>query len=173
MPYKDPAAEKAYRKAWWAKNRDNQLARLKERYRSNPEYYRERSKAWSLAHHGWQRGRMLKRRRKFPFHHLLKIAEERAKRKGVAFALTREWASARWTGKCEITGLPFAFREDGKTGPLPRSPSIDRIKPELGYIPENCRFALACINSFKHLGTDQDMLEVCQAILNSPLFSRT
>jgi hypothetical protein len=98
-----------------------------------------------------------------PWKPLLRRAEARAEIKKVAFALTPEWARARWTGNCEVTGLEFRIGQRG-SGPKVWGPSIDRIKPELGYVPDNCRFVLWAINAFKNTGTDEDMILIARAI---------
>lgn len=106
---------------------------------------------------------MQKRRKTHPWAKFLQSARQRAAKKGVPFELTPEWAAARWTGRCEITDLPFTL---GRTQPGPSfwSPSIDRIIPALGYTPTNSRFALWAVNALKHDGTDEDMIAVARAI---------
>ena len=64
----------------------------------------------------------------------------RERKTPVPFDLTIEWALERWTGRCEITGLPFEVRKVG--GPNPFSPSIDRIIADKGSTQDNCRFVL-------------------------------
>lgn len=44
--------------------------------------------------------------------------------------------------KCEITGIPFTFEPKD-----PTSLSIDRINPQVGYIPENVRFVCWWVNA--------------------------
>lgn len=84
-----------------------------------------------------------------------------AKRLGLSFDLTPEWAKARWTGRCELSNLPFVRYSDG---PHPRSPSIDRIDSNLGYLQNNCRFVLCAINSLRLNGTDDEMYEIAAAL---------
>lgn len=47
------------------------------------------------------------------------------------------------------------------------SPSVDKIKPELGYIENNCRWILLGLNSMKSTGTDTDMLYIAQALIHN------
>ncbi len=86
-----------------------------------------------------------------------------AKRKNRTFALTPAWAAARWTGKCELTGLKF--ERAGQSGPVPRSPSIDRVDSTKGYTPDNCRFILAAVNAFRLNGSDAQMYRIANALL--------
>lgn len=74
-----------------------------------------------------------------------------------------EWAEKRWTGKCEITGLPFILST--QRNPYLFSPSLDKIVPSLGYVPDNCRFILHAVNALKGAGTDEQMLEIAKAIV--------
>ncbi len=94
---------------------------------------------------------------------LLNAAKARARKRQQPYDLTREWAAARWTGHCEITGLPFATEAIGRTGKI-YSASIDKIDPKLGYVQPNCRFVLFAVNTLKHDGADEDMYFIAAAI---------
>lgn len=95
---------------------------------------------------------------------MVKGAEARAKKAGIAFDLTPEWAEKKWTGRCELTDIPFVVGLRGCGGKL-FSPSIDRIIPALGYTQGNCRFVLFCVNIFKFDGSDDDIYRVAEALL--------
>ncbi len=82
--------------------------------------------------------------------------------RNLPFTLTDEWARARWTGKCELTGIPFVV--EGKHGKF-FSPSLDRIDPKLGYVDGNCRFILFAVNTLKGVGTDEDMMLVARGLV--------
>lgn len=90
----------------------------------------------------------------------------RAERKQVPFSLTPEWAAARWTGRCELTGIPFVIaRQFGGFF----SPSFDRIEASKGYVEGNVRVILFAVNALKGRGTDADMMLVAKALIdNSP-----
>jgi hypothetical protein len=98
-----------------------------------------------------------------PWKHLLSGARERARNKKLVFDLTNEWAAARWTGKCELTGVQFSLSHAHRAAD---SPSVDRISPAEGYTQKNCRFVLWAVNSLKAEGTDSDMYRVLQSVLN-------
>lgn len=80
---------------------------------------------------------------------LLAAARSRARKKGVAFEVTsterERLQSVINGGVCELSGLPFnmtvgeSFYRD--------SPSLDRIKPELGYVDGNLRVILYGLNA--------------------------
>ena len=99
-----------------------------------------------------------------PYLMLLSEAKRRAKANGLPYDLTRQWAELRWTGHCEVSGIPFR-RSPGKGGPSYYSPTIDRIDPKLGYVLGNCRFILNAINVFKGRQGDAEMLQVAAAIV--------
>lgn len=99
-----------------------------------------------------------------PYVFLIKHAQKRALKKGVPFSLTVEWAKSVWDGKCALTG--FAF-EVGNGAPCAFSPSIDKIDPAKGYVPENCRFVLVRINSLKgDDANDSTMLKIAKALVD-------
>lgn len=133
---------------WHDKNPDWKKTAYNERYKT-------RSNAVSSA-------RYYRTRKATQWAPLMVMAKNRAKKKGTPFDLTPAWATARWDGCCEVTGLPFAL---GLSKRSPFSPSIDQIVPNAGYTQTNSRFVLWAINSFKHEGTDQDILEIAAALL--------
>lgn len=164
MPHKDPEVARAYHQAYHKKHREHLLQKMHQRYQENPQYYRDRSTQWYRDNP--ERATHLRRqaRHRAPWKYMLKTAEERARKKRVPFCLTVEWAKNRYTGFCELTGLPFLIGKNG-CGPASRSPSLDRIEAKLGYTPNNCRFILACVNNFKHDGTEEEMIEVLHKLI--------
>jgi len=81
----------------------------------------------------------------------IRAAKHRAAKKELPYDLDdyKTEIKERILKGCELSGLPFTI--DG-----PRSwdsPSIDRIKPELGYVYGNIRIIMWCLNSlFGHWG---------------------
>jgi hypothetical protein len=76
-------------------------------------------------------------------------AKERATKAAVPFSLTQEDAmilAKRASGRCEVTGLPFSDERPNECSRAPMAPSIDRISPALGYVPENCRLVAFAVN---------------------------
>ena len=119
---------------------------------SNKRYYeknKERSYTNSLK---WCR----EARRKRPHIQILTPVKIRAKNAGLPFDLTKEWAEARYTGRCELSGIPFEYNSE-RHWDRTFSLSVDRIIPELGYIQSNCRFILCSINMLKGNATDEDI----------------
>jgi hypothetical protein len=104
-------------------------------------------------------------RKQHPYAEPLSSAKVRARKLGLPYNLSLEWAREKWTGKCELTGLLFVQSNPGKPGPQPFSPSIDRIDCRRGYTTDNCRFLLVCVNAFKGQISDVEMKHICIAIL--------
>jgi hypothetical protein len=148
---KNPELQRAIERRQINKDRDKIYARNKQFREENREYMSERSK------------RLYEETRvKAPWTNCLRGSIRRAKKKGIPFELSNEWAKARWTGHCELTGLPFNLSH---TFVSSDSPSIDRIVPEKGYVPDNCRFILSAVNNLKGTGTDTDMLLIARILV--------
>lgn len=102
----------------------------------------------------------------YPYKAAIRNIKGDARKRGAECNLTQEWAQKRWTGFCEITGIPMRKGKDpNKNGPRFDSPSIDRIDPKIGYLQDNCRFVLFCVNAFKGTGTDEEMIFVAKKII--------
>lgn len=82
---------------------------------------------------------------------------------GLPFDLTDEWAKARWTGCCELSGIEFQKNPNGH-GPWPFSCTIDQIIPGKGYTQDNSRFVLMGCNGLKGIGTDAQVFFIAKAL---------
>lgn len=85
-------------------------------------------------------------RRANPIKVLLTLARTRAKRKGLRFSLTVEDFPDGVPAICPVLGLPLVR---GRGVPCHNSPTLDRIKPELGYVSGNVRIVSHRANSLK------------------------
>jgi hypothetical protein len=120
----------AYNRGWCARNRDRRSAARRRSYET-----------------------ILGRGKK-----LLRGAKERADKAQTAYSLTEAWIQERLeVGVCEATGLPIDMNARGTMSAF--SPTIDRIVPELGYVPANCRLTIAAFNTGKNRWSD-DVLAV-------------
>lgn len=146
-----------YKGAWIEENRSAHNARIAKRRANNPEWYAEREPLYSAT----TRKNTLEKR---PWRYVFCSRRSDARIRNIIFTLTDEWCAARWTGKCELTGVSFRANPAGR-GPFPFSCSLDKIKPELGYTPENCRFILWGCNGLKGSGTDEDMYAIAKALM--------
>lgn len=87
---------------------------------------------------------------KWRLNKLMAAAKNRAKEKVLPFNLTLDYLVSLWeasSGCCVLTRQPFDLSSWGnKSQVSPQAPSIDRIKPSLGYIKENIRLVTYHIN---------------------------
>ncbi len=77
---------------------------------------------------------------------LVSYARKRARDHGHAFDLDSHVSNLQAridAGKCELTGIPFTLNSGRRWD----SPSLDRIKPEDGYVIENMRVILHGMNA--------------------------
>ena len=89
-------------------------------------------------------------------------AKQRAKNNSLDYDLSTEWGILKYTGRCELTGIPFYISDNGVMNPF--SPSLDKIDPKKGYTKDNCRFILVAINSFKNNMLDVEMYKLIKLI---------
>lgn len=138
-----------------ALNRERSLAYYRKKA-ADPKYkevIRVRSREFTQRH-PWL----------FSYREMLK----RCKRDGTPCDIDTKWARSRWTGKCEITGLPFTKNPAGwGRGPWPFSPSIDRVDPTQGYVNGNCIFVMFGLNALKSIGTYSDAFLIARAFVKA------
>ena len=116
--------------------RARELAQKRTRRATDPEY-RARERAQERARYAYPEHRARR---------LVLAARSRARAKGLPYDLDQHMDSITWAlegGRCALTGVPFDFSA-GRTW---RSPSIDRIVPELGYVHGNVRVVCWGVNS--------------------------
>jgi hypothetical protein len=91
-------------------------------------------------------------------------ARERAAVKGVPFSLcVRDIIRRVLCGRCEVTGIPFVVERNGR-GPF--APTIDRISPQRGYVPDNIQVVCWIYNAAKGEGTHEDVMRLARAIVH-------
>lgn len=71
-----------------------------------------------------------------PRHKIWERTKKRAKEDGTVFSLTLS-DIPEVPKYCPVLGI--ALKANDKVGPLDSSPSLDRIAPNLGYVPSNVR----------------------------------
>jgi hypothetical protein len=147
-----------YEQAWRTNNREAWNARSRRHREENPTWHKLREPQYYKTY----RSKLESSR---PWTYLLRSRKNEAKIKNIPFDLTNEWAAARWTGHCELTGLKFLAT--GKPGPHPFSPSIDKIAAQKRYTQTNSRFILLGCNALKGSGTDTDMHKIAEALMRS------
>ena len=73
-----------------------------------------------------------------------RAAKNRAKKYGIPFTITRE--NIYIPSHCPVFGIKLVINKDKKQD---NSPTLDRINPDLGYIPGNCAVICWKANRFK------------------------
>lgn len=156
---------------WKLRHEKQRLADLKQTQSYN---YSENNYLWIRARQAGNLSRNVERVREYtaamaakdraecPWKALIVAARSRAKVKDYHSNLTFAWGKARWTGHCELTGLPFLTKPSHSS---PFCASLDRIEPAKGYTQDNCRFVLMGVNGLKRGGTDAEMLRIAIALV--------
>jgi hypothetical protein len=88
-----------------------------------------------------------------------------ARRNGIVFSITFEYFMrlAENTQYCPIftsTKLSWGFTIDGKA--TDSSPSLDKINPNLGYVPGNCAIICNRANRIKNNGTALEHRQIAE-----------
>jgi hypothetical protein len=91
----------------------------------------------------------------------------RAEKQGVPFGLTVENIPPV-PEVCPILGIPLISGND-RRGPSDDSPSLDRIVPELGYVPENVQWLSHRANRIKSDATPEELMKVARYMARSPI----
>ena len=150
----------------------------KSDYWKNPEKYRKAARDYAKAHPEWHRqetreyqarkraqlgkdGRaheLARRRNMSPERYLWHHAKHRAKSKGVPFDLRIE--DIVIPAVCPVLGLPFKWGTGQMGWRNMRAPSLDRIKPQLGYVAGNVRIISTRAHHVKGNATLSEMRAV-------------
>lgn len=87
---------------------------------------------------------------------MLNRAKERAKKNNIPFSITEK--DIVIPEYCPILGIKLEHHR-GKPGAYKNSPSLDKIVPELGYVPGNVRVISQVANQCKGNATEEEMLK--------------
>jgi hypothetical protein len=141
MAYKDPEKKRANARAWYIKNRETALQKSADALKT------PRSKKWFREYNHdpktWPKRACYQMKNK-------------AKDLGIAFDIRPE--DLQVPAVCPFTLLPFDFGpKNGKASP--QSPSVDRIKPDRGYVRGNVRVISNHANMVKNSCTDPDVFQ--------------
>lgn len=91
----------------------------------------------------------------------IRSAKQRAKARGVPYALDAQWVAERFAGGlCEQTGIPFSY-EAGS----PWLPSLERKDPGQGYTPGNTEVVVWLYNQAKGSYTRNDLVRLAEGLL--------
>jgi len=101
---------------------------------------------------------MRDRRRTHTALFMFKAARRRAKASGIPFSITVE--DIMIPEVCPILGLPLSVSECGKASS--NSPSLDRIKPRLGYVAGNVMVISHRANTLKSDATPVELQKLAE-----------
>jgi hypothetical protein len=159
MPYRDPLKDKASK----AKSHRKHQALNKERkaalYASDREKFKARSQKWRADNRDQLLKTLAAYKRKKPEYVMLIAARYRAKKTGVAFNLRLRDIYIPLV--CPVLGI---FLNPGTEKWAPSSPSLDRIKPHLGYVRGNVRVISWRANNLKRDGTAEEFERIAAYI---------
>lgn len=159
MPYKDLEKNKEAKRKSAKKHFAKTQARLAALYRANKGKIKARSQQWRTKNHE----RMLATLRKYRHSNLpytmWLAARHRAKRGNFPFALKPE--DIIIPDVCPVLGIKLA---PGNGGWSDGSPSLDKIKPTLGYIKENICVISWRANKLKRDGTAEEFESIAAYI---------
>jgi len=93
---------------------------------------------------------------------MLGIARCSAKKRGIEFNIdVNDVLPSLARGACDVTGLAFDF---GPSGPW--RPSLDRIKPNRGYVKGNVQVVVWIYNTAKQQYSHEDVITLANAVLS-------
>jgi len=93
---------------------------------------------------------------------------ERAKLRTPDTNLTQDYiVSLINIGTCNITGIPFKYKNEFDSYHNPYAPSIDRIDSSKGYYKENVQIILAALNRMKNDLPNDDFITMLHNILST------
>lgn len=141
----------------------------------DPIINRQKANEYRLAHPEWKRrtgrewmrkkraalgkdGRQAEARRRKtadPIGYLVEHARQRAIAKGISFDLTRD--DLIMPEACPVLGLPFEWGTGQMGWRNMRSPSLDRIRPQEGYVKGNVQIISNRANHLKSNGTISEL----------------
>ncbi len=116
----------------------------------NPEKYHAQKRAYRMKYHQLN-----------PEKRILSSAKTRAKRDNLPFTITLQ--DIKIPENCPVLGIPLYI---GGVENRDHSPSLDRIIPVLGYIPENIMVISFRANRLKNNGTPEELHRVAEFYRN-------
>lgn len=89
------------------------------------------------------------------------VIRTRARKKGIPFTLDPHFVPVV-PEFCPILGIPL--RRGAGRGPDDNSPFLDRLEPELGYVPGNVRWISTRAATIKSNATSDEILKVYEDV---------
>lgn len=157
--------DKAYKKEWYKKNRENILKAKKEYYQNNKETLIIKNKNYKKLNPDKFKFYGHVYSKKHPEKSMLTRIRTRAKKYNIPFDLTID--DIKIPDRCPILNIPI-IREcilGGKKGPKASSPSLDRFDNTKGYIKGNVHVISNKANVMKSSASPEDLLQFAYWII--------
>jgi hypothetical protein len=116
-----------------------------------------RQQRWRQKNRDADLARKREDHRKNPEKQMVRGARKRAKAAGVPCTITA--ADIHIPMVCPALGVPLAIGDEGWT---PNSPSLDRVRPELGYVPGNVVVISHRANAIKQNASLEELRRVAE-----------
>lgn len=126
-------------------------------YRMRPEVCERRRE--------WHQERQVIKSLEDKFKEIVHKCQYRAKEKLVPCTITWEDVKSVYTDICPILNMPLNW-DSSSEGRTENTPSIDRIIPELGYVPGNIKIISNLANMMKSYATKEQLLTFSKNIIN-------
>ena len=91
-----------------------------------------------------------------------------AKRRGIPFEITREYAWSVFEdqgGRCALTGVPLSFSVNLRDRREEQTASLDRIDNSKGYIAGNVQWVHKKMNIMKNVMSQKDFVDWCVLVV--------
>lgn len=151
--------QKAQSRASYWRNRDKKLAYQRKHYLDNLEAKRAYSNAWGRRNNDKKRAYLREYLRKNLNRQMLNSARITAKKKILPFALTL--ADIKIPRVCPYLGI---ILQKGNSKRIDASPSLDRIIPQLGYVPGNVEVISWRANRIKNDATPTELRTIAERL---------
>lgn len=151
---------KCYRKNWSAKNPGRMNFLVKRWHERNPERSKEISARKRKKHYVPKVRDRRENITEHPSYRMLNAARQRAREQGFPFSITLDDIVVPEV--CPYIGLPLIRGFGCQTR---QSPSLDKIIPQLGYVPGNVQVVSMLANSMKRDATPEELVAFAKAIL--------
>lgn len=126
------------------------------RKRADPE----RAAAWKAQKKRWHDANITSE--------MISASKKRARKAGVPHTITR--ADIVVPDVCPVLGIPL-YPGTGR-GAKPNAPSLDRIIPELGYVPGNIQVISYLANTMKNSATPEQLVLFAEWVLREVVPAR-
>lgn len=145
---------------------DEDRAKARARYAANAERYKDYHRVWREKNKGRIAAYRADERRNKTVAYFMRETRNRALKQGVEFGLTPELLERLLEPMvCAATGLPLSWDWEGATRSNPWAPSLDRIRPGEGYVPDNVRVVCWLFNASKLDWSEELLLTLARAIV--------